>query len=196
MTTDHAAGYDARGWGHGLAAWILAAYTAEGDIVLDRDADPGVRVAAETTDRAYLTGLTPDCHACAAGQAPLSGVRLVTAHWPRPAMLGGMAADASDTQGAELAAMAGLLVPGAWLALVAPLPALTQPFTIDTEMLLSAAHAAGLGHLRTVHATAADSAAEGDRTYRCALVFRRTRHRPRPDAPSPSGPLHEDRDDG
>jgi hypothetical protein len=183
MTDDHTTGYDQRGWGYGLAAWVLAAYTAEGDIVLDLDADPGIRIAAETMHRAFLTGLTPTD----TPGTPLVGVRLVTAHWPRPDTTPTATGSGNDPERAELTMIAGLLAPGAWLAVVAPLPAATQPFTVHTEPLLSAAHAADLGHLRTVHMTAADAIVSGDQDYRCALIFRRAEYPRNPGAePSPA----------
>jgi hypothetical protein len=178
MNEQHTTGYDQRGWGYGLATWVLAAYTAEGDIVLDLDADPGIRIATEMMHRAYLTGLTPSD----ASGTPLGGVRLVTAHWPRPHTTPTATRSGNAPEHAELTAIAGLLVPGAWLAVVAPLPAPAQPFTVHSEPLLSAAHAAGLGHLRAVHITAADTTVPGDPAYRCALIFRRTGHPHHPGA--------------
>lgn len=183
MNEPHTTDYDLRGWGYGLATWVLAAYTAEGDIVLDLDADPGIRIATETMHRAYLTGLTPTD----APATPLAGIRLVTAHWPRPHPTPAATRGGNTPERDELTAIAGLLVPGAWLAVVVPLPAPTQPFTVHTEPLLSAAHAAGLGHLRAMHITGADTTVPGDPAYRCALIFRRSGHPHHPGTePSPA----------
>jgi hypothetical protein len=57
MSEDHVINDDARGWGYGLATWVLASSTAHSDVVLDFD--PGVRWVAEVIDRAYLSGTGP-----------------------------------------------------------------------------------------------------------------------------------------
>jgi hypothetical protein len=175
MNDEYPTGYDVRGWGYGLATWILASYTADGDVLFDLDADPGIRIAAETMHRAYLTGIAPTANNPG---APLAGVRLVTAHWPRQNSAHEMAFVSGSAEHAVLTGIATLLVPGAWLTLVIPLPAPTQPFTIHSGELLAAAHDTGLGHLRAIHAVAAENIG-AEPAYRCALVFRRDDSPPR-----------------
>ena len=191
LAPDDPAPGTARGWGYGLAAWILAAYTAGGDVVLDLDADPGIRIAAETMRRAYLTGVALSSEGAAARPAPgaLTGVRLAVAAWPRPEP-----SDGASPETAVMAEVAAVLVPGAWLALVVPYPVPNLPLTIHTGPLLDAASAAGLEHPRAVHATAADPAEGTGRTYRCAVVFRRAELQAHQIARSAAGDRGETRD--
>ena len=135
-----------RGWGYGLAAWVIAEYTSPRDTVLDLDSDPGLRLAAVTMDRSLSTDL--DAVALA-----LADVTLVTAYWPRPTTREHEPDDAAmlHTDLHTLTDIAYLLPPGGHLALVATVPAPTQPFTLRTGHLLAMAFDVGLGQLRGVH---------------------------------------------
>lgn len=154
---------DLRGWGYGLAAWILAAYTNPNDTVLDLDNDPGVRLSALTMDRGFISTTAP--------AVAVPGSSLVTAHWPRPS--GHEPGPTSQSDLDALTDIAGLLAPGGRLGLVMSLPAPVQPFTLHTGDLLAAAFDAGLGPLRAVHGVAIAHRDDLEPSYRCALIFRR-----------------------
>jgi hypothetical protein len=156
-----------RGWGHGLAAWILDVYTDVGDTILDLDNDPAIRMSSRALDRDRV---------CDQATARVAGapIRLVTAVWPRPPYVSAGEGDEQLPEGALLAAVARLLAPGGRLALMATFLLPDEPVLVHADHLLAAVAAAGLGHLRTIHAVpATPDVLGGPPAYRCALIFRR-----------------------
>jgi hypothetical protein len=162
---------DTGGWGHGLAAWMLAAYTKRGDTVVDLDHDSSIRMATTTMGRGILELET------ATWLAAWTDITLVTVRWPRPpaSTVSSDPEPGSDvtTDRALLTEVSELLAPGGRLALLVSIPTPTQPFTLYTAELLAAAFDAGLGHLRAVHGVAIVHRGGFEPTYGCALVFRR-----------------------
>lgn len=168
---------DAPGWDDDAALDLLIAHTGPGQTVLDLDADPGLRAAAEVCGRRYRTAVPPWPDT---GQYVTGGTNgradLVTMAWSRPGR-------ADPVSGSEaLVSAAAQLASGGHVAVLLE-PTIVQPSTITwVGALLSAARDAGLDYLQDIvclHTSPVATAPDGDiarpRDEHRVLLILRTR---------------------